>query len=168
MLNTADKRVLLSNTVAKRKGPSLCSARRSLLLTASSYHNYMQYLGNWTNCLSQTSGNGNISLGSVSTDLAHRPLPVGTLYDNTTVQGSWINRANMTADSNKFGRMVNNVSLAMPHSGVYAAATDHRNRILQPQDLDVCLSICFHGIILICLYRASENTFLKPQYLRPL
>lgn len=138
---TEDKRALPLNTVAKRKRPYLYSANRSLLLTASSYHNYMQYLGNWTNYLSQTSGNGNISLGSVSTDLAHRPLPVGTLYDNTTVQGSWINRANMTEDSNKFDRMVNNVSLAMPHSGVYAAATDPRNRILQPQDLDVCLSL---------------------------
>lgn len=99
----------------------------------------MQYLGSWTNLLSQT-GNGNISLGAVPTDLAHRPPPVGMLYDNTTVQGSWINMANMTEDSNKFNRMVNNVSLAMPHSAVYAATKDSRNRILQPQDLDVCSS----------------------------
>lgn len=139
-MNTEDKRALLSNTVAKREHPEIFSLDRSLLLTASSYHNYMQYLGNWTNYLSQTSVDGNISLGHVSTDLAHRPLPVGTLYDNTTVQGSWINRANMTEDSNKFERMVNNVTLAMPHSAVYAAATDPRNRILQPQDLDVCFS----------------------------
>jgi hypothetical protein len=100
----------------------------------------MQYLGSWTDELHQSSKDGNISFGHVSTDLAHRPPPVGTLYDNTTVQGSWINIANMTDDSNKFGRMVNNVSLAMPHSAVYAAATNSRNRILQPQDLDVCFS----------------------------
>lgn len=33
------------------------------------------------------------------------------------------------------GRIVNNVTLAMPHPGVYSAATDPHNDILQPDDL---------------------------------
>lgn len=59
------------------------------------------------------------------------------MYDNTTVQGSWINVKNMTDVSATYGRTVNNVSLAMPHSGVFAAARDPINGIMQPQDLSV-------------------------------
>lgn len=32
-------------------------------------------------------------------------------------------------------RIINNVTLAMPHPGVYSAATDPHNDILQPEDL---------------------------------
>jgi hypothetical protein len=71
-------------------------------------------------------------------DLSRRPRPVGILYDNTTVQGSWINVQNMTELSAKHGsRIVNNVSMAMPHSGVFAAARDPLNNIMQPETLDV-------------------------------
>lgn len=38
--------------------------------------------------------------------------------------------------SKKYGRAVNNVSLAMPHSGVFEAARSPRNGILQPEDLN--------------------------------
>ena len=93
----------------------------------------MQYLTDWTPLS-----------GSVSTDLTDRPLPVGALFDNTTVQGSWIDVQDMKSNSDIFDRMVNNVSLAMPHSGVFAAAMNPLNRILQPQDLDV--SCIFHFI----------------------
>ena len=86
----------------------------------------MQYLTDWT-----------LMRGNVSTDLTDRPLPVGALFDNTTVTGSWIDVQDMKNNSNIFNRMVNNVSLAMPHSGVFAAAVNPVNQILQPQDLDV-------------------------------
>lgn len=98
------------------------------LLTIYSFHNYAQYLTDWTKALDH---------GDVSTDLAKRPLPVGSLYDNTTVQGSWIDLVDMKDNSAAFKRVVNNVSLAMPHANVFAAANDPRNSILQPQDLDV-------------------------------
>lgn len=98
----------------------------------------MQYLTNWKQLLVKTSEDGNITHGNAPTELEHRPVPVGTLFDSTTIEGSWINQANMTADFEKFNRIVNNVSLAMPHSGVYGAAINPRNRILQPQDIDVC------------------------------
>ena len=92
------------------------------------FHNFAGYLTNWT---------GYISQGNVSADLATRPRPLGMIYDNTTVQGSWIHRANMSEDSANFGRIVNNISMAMPHSGIVAAAKDPKNGILQPEDLDV-------------------------------
>ena len=43
----------------------------------------------------------------------------------------------MSEDSANFGRIVNNISMAMPHSGIVAAARDPKNGILQPEDLDV-------------------------------
>ena len=61
------------------------------------------------------------------------------LYDNTTVEGTWLSteKNNMTTLSGDFRRKVNNVTMAMPHSGVVAAAKDARNSIAQPQDLGV-------------------------------
>jgi len=62
---------------------------------------------------------------------------VAMLYDNTTIQGSWINVQNMADLSTQYNRIVNNVSMALPHSGVFAAARDPINNIVQPEDLDV-------------------------------
>ena len=92
------------------------------------YSNYMSYLGMWTNYIA--SGNG-------SSNILSRPSPIATLYGNTSVVGSWVSPSNMTQLSIKHGRIVNNVSMAMPHSGVLAAARDPVNQIMQPQDLSV-------------------------------
>lgn len=93
----------------------------------------MQYLSNWTN---------SISRGTGSDDLAKRPAPLAMLYDNTTVQGSWIDVQNMTELSKKYSpdgydRIVLNITMAMPHTGVFSAMRDPVNNIMQPQDLEV-------------------------------
>lgn len=95
----------------------------------------MQYLSNWTTIIAK---------GGKSVDLAQRPLPVAMLYDNTTVQGSWIDIKNMKTLSKDFStadydRVVINVSMAMPYSGVFSAARDPINKIMQPQDLNVSI-----------------------------
>ncbi|KAL8764724.1 MAG: hypothetical protein Q9194_006878 [Teloschistes cf. exilis] len=100
--------------------------------SGQAYHNYMQYLSDWTTIIAK---------GGKSADLAQRPLPVAMLYDNTTVQGSWIDIRNMTTLSKDFStadydRVVINVSMAMPHSGVFSAARDPIKKIMQPQDLN--------------------------------
>lgn len=70
------------------------------------------------------------------------------LYDNTTIQGRWIHvdNNNMTVLSKKFStddydRIVTNVTMAMPHAGVFAAARDPLNGLMQPQDLNVSILI---------------------------
>ncbi|KAI4245657.1 MAG: hypothetical protein LQ352_006535 [Teloschistes flavicans] len=100
--------------------------------SGQAYHNFMQYLSNWTT---------NIARGSGSAELSQRPLPLAMLYDNTTIQGSWIDVKNMTNISQTFSphdfdRVVTNVSMAMPHVGVFAAARDPINNIMQPQDFN--------------------------------
>lgn len=101
---------------------------------ANAYNNYKQYMSEWN--VIAGAGNG-------STDIAQRPLGFGLLNENTTVTAAWVQHvdvanASLAAQENgKFpGRIVNNVSLAMPHAGVSLAVYDQRNDILQPNDLD--------------------------------
>lgn len=53
------------------------------------------------------------------------------------MDSSWIEAQpdDMRARFETYGRVINNVTLAMPHPGVYAAATDPANGILQPSEL---------------------------------
>jgi len=57
------------------------------------------------------------------------------LYDNTAVQGSWTNVKSMDSLSKQYNnRIVNNVTMAMPHPGVVAAVSDHFPSMKQPQN----------------------------------
>lgn len=89
----------------------------------------MAYLSTW-----QT-----INLGGtgISSNIAERPRPPGILFDNTTVTGSWVQAAssNMTAAYEKYGRVINNITMSMPHAGIFTAAHDGKNNILQPEEL---------------------------------
>jgi hypothetical protein len=91
------------------------------------YHNFQRYLSDWDT----TASNGN---GSSDQEL--RPPGFGLLYENTTVIAKWIDTINTTVVSKEYGRVINNVSMAMPHSGVFSAARDQRNGILQPEELN--------------------------------
>jgi hypothetical protein len=74
--------------------------------------------------------------GNGSTVLEQRPNGYGLLFDNTSVTPAWIEQVAVEDSSKKFGRIVNNVSLAMPHAGIFQAARDERNGIIQPDELD--------------------------------
>lgn len=91
------------------------------------FYNYHKYLADWT-----TEAN----TGNSSSDQEKRPLGFALLYENTTITAQWIDISNTTQVSKDLGRVINNVSLAMPHAGVFAAARDQRNGILQPEELD--------------------------------
>lgn len=60
------------------------------------------------------------------------------LFDNTTVTGSWVNTndSNLTASyAQHNSRVIDNVTLSMPHAGVFTAARSQKNGILQPEEL---------------------------------
>ena len=109
------------------------------------------------------------------------------LYDNTTIKGSWMNlgpEQNMSTLSGSYKRIVNNVTMAMPHPGVLQAAGDRINNILQPRDLSVCSTtlLCRHqtwkalgdtgltgdrdlaNIISMLQYPHQASTFFVPTY----
>lgn len=91
---------------------------------AMAYKNYFTYLSLW-------------SEKDNSTDLTHRPNGTAWFSNDTTVHAPWIG-LDRTAASIYPGTniIVNNVSLAFPHTGVLAAARDPINSIAQPEDLD--------------------------------
>lgn len=91
------------------------------------YYNYHKYLADWDN---------EARTGNSSSDQNKRPLGFGLLYENTTVEAQWIDIIDTKKVSQQYKRAINNVSLAMPHAGVFAAARDQRNGILQPEELD--------------------------------
>lgn len=92
---------------------------------AQGYHNYQRYLTQWTALAG--SGNG-------TRDLRTRPPGFGLLHENTSITAAWIEVVDTADASNKTGgRVINNVSLAMPHAGLYQAAQEQRNGILQPE-----------------------------------
>ncbi|EHL03840.1 hypothetical protein M7I_0030 [Glarea lozoyensis 74030] len=92
------------------------------------YHNAIAFLGTWA-ALKRT--------GGTSSSISERPPVPAMMYDNTTVTGSWVQTdySNITVAYSKFGRVVNNVTLSMPHAGVFAAARHEDNEILQPDEL---------------------------------
>jgi hypothetical protein len=97
---------------------------------AQGYHNYEKYVTEWSRLAD--SGNG-------TQDQKSRPPGFALLNENITVTASWVNVIDMANTSAKFGgRIINNVSLAMPHAGVWQAARDPRNDILQPE---VCMQV---------------------------
>ncbi|KAK1971455.1 hypothetical protein LY78DRAFT_625964 [Colletotrichum sublineola] len=94
-----------------------------------SYRNLMSFLGDWD----AINRNGT----SATVDISHRPVGTALLYDNTTLTSAWIevDYSDTSKNSGDHGRIINNVTLAMPHPSVYDAATNPVNKILQPNDL---------------------------------
>jgi hypothetical protein len=126
-----------------------------LELVGQAYHNYQAYISAWSDLVK--------SKNRTSSNLASRPPPTGSLYDNTTVTGSWIDIGNMTELSMKHGRMVNNITAAMPHGGIIAAATDPRNGIRQPVDVtgegnfEIEASVPSPAINVLCVGMTEEE-----------
>ncbi|KFA50027.1 hypothetical protein S40293_06833 [Stachybotrys chartarum IBT 40293] len=96
--------------------------------SGQSYRNLMSFMANWT-LYNQT---------DTSTDLTDRPSGTMLLYDNTTMYSTWIETqySDVAEQFERTGHVINNVTMAMPHPGIYAAATDPVNKILQPDDLE--------------------------------
>ncbi|KAH6655455.1 hypothetical protein BKA67DRAFT_690250 [Truncatella angustata] len=99
--------------------------------SGQSYRNLLAFMGSW-----QTLDQNDTVLQS-TTDIQARPAGTALLYDNTTLYSTWVD-AEFSDPAKQFEtskRIINNVTLSMPHPGVYAAATDPVNGILQPNDL---------------------------------
>ena len=97
--------------------------------SGQAYHNFMQYTPLW-DTLNKTKPEG-------SSNMKERPPPIGMLWDNTTVIGSWVAEDDMPEKSKIHKRIINNVTLAMPHAAVVNAAKHKNNTILQPYDTNV-------------------------------
>lgn len=94
----------------------------------NSFHNLNTWLATWDERRGANTG------ADTSSD---RPPPVAMLYENTTVHGQWIwpSGDNIRSDLQKHERLVQNISMVMPHANVVRAAKHWKNGILQPNDL---------------------------------
>ncbi|KAI1820589.1 hypothetical protein F4861DRAFT_542787 [Xylaria intraflava] len=109
-----------------QNGPEACL---DVLFSGQSYHSLIAYMSEWAGISdNQNSSNRN---------LMGRPTGKHNLLDNTTMDSSWIETqyGDPAASFKDHNRIINNVTLAMPHTGVYSAATDPINGILQPNEL---------------------------------
>lgn len=93
---------------------------------AHSFYNYQRYISDWATI--SMNGNG-------SSDPAHRPKGFAMIFENTTVTAPWVDLeySDVKNNSDKHQRIINNVTLALPHSGVPGAAWNSVNNILQPE-----------------------------------
>ncbi len=118
------------------------------------YHNYKGWLDDWTHVAN--AGNG-------SSELKNRPNAIGLLFDNTTVQGNWIEVVDGVEASAKAKRLINNVTMAMPHAGIFQAARDPKNNIMQPADLEglgeynIIASLPSPAINVLCANMSEED-----------
>lgn len=95
-----------------------------LKLSSTCGSNFNRYITLW-----DTLGRlGNMSVQS-------RPTIFATLDNNVSISTSWLGSYHSNAESEKFSRIVNNITIAIPHRGVPATARHADNGIIQPQDL---------------------------------
>ena len=95
--------------------------------SAQGMHNFKTYLSYWAD---------EVANGNGTSDQLYRPQGFGLFMDNTTANATWIEIIDTNKTSHHFGRIVNNVTLAFPHSGIFQAARDPRTNLVQPEDLD--------------------------------
>ncbi|KAJ8114529.1 hypothetical protein OPT61_g3606 [Boeremia exigua] len=110
------------NNLSLQSGLSDCTQMKT---TGRSLYNLATFLDEWE----RTSNFRNVSISQ-----AERPAWVGLPYAKSTVTPQWINVKNTTEVSKSFQRVVNNVSLAMPHTGILNAVDDPNNDMPQVDD----------------------------------
>ncbi|KAH7076869.1 hypothetical protein BKA63DRAFT_532913 [Paraphoma chrysanthemicola] len=87
---------------------------------ARSMYNEQSFLTTWSELLES---------GNNTSDQEQRPAVVGLQYENATVVPQWVNVINTTEVSDLHQRVVNNVTLAIPHIGVVDVIHNQRNRM---------------------------------------
>ncbi|KAI0965450.1 hypothetical protein F4678DRAFT_332949 [Xylaria arbuscula] len=131
-----------------------------ILYSGQSYTSLITFLTEWNQIRK--------SKNSTMRRLSERPTGKHILYDNTTMDSSWIETENgdIATSFSAHKRIINNVTLAMPHVGVYAAATDPINGILQPSELlgvgeySIRASVASPVVNVLCVNMNAEE--LKP------
>ncbi|KJZ70833.1 hypothetical protein HIM_09792 [Hirsutella minnesotensis 3608] len=112
--------------------PAASESCINVQFSGESYRNLQAFMERWEIFKVNGTQSGNPH------ELPNRPVGTSMLHGKTMMKGAWIETAhsNVTRLREQHGRLINNVTMAMPHPGVYAAAIAPRNGILQPDDLN--------------------------------
>jgi hypothetical protein len=95
----------------------------------TNYYNFGKFLSSWGDMVKSNKG--------TSMKQEQRPTWIGLPYANTTVVPQWIDVVDTTEMSKKNQRVINSVSLALPHIGVSNAVSDMRNDMPRSDTSDV-------------------------------
>ncbi|KAL4906011.1 hypothetical protein BDW74DRAFT_167622 [Aspergillus multicolor] len=127
------------------------------------FHNYQAFLQTWSDIAENSSQSA-----SATVQLTSRPSPTGS-FDGISVNGSWIDSSDhgdIAELSQKHGRLVHNVTAALPHAGIVRAATYEDNGIHRPKDdsgegrYELEASVPSPAINVLCV--GMNETELKP------
>lgn len=119
--------------------------------SGNSYTNLLPYLRSWRDFHD-------------STDLKARPNGTALLFGNTTLVSSWLDDGQPVSEV--AGRIINNVTLAMPHagvSGIYAETFNDTYGILQPSEFqgggayEIQASVVSPAINVMCVNAAKSE-----------
>ncbi|KAH0565458.1 hypothetical protein GP486_001139, partial [Trichoglossum hirsutum] len=104
------------------------------------------------------------AVGNGSSVLDGRPAGVGLTHSDTSVRASWIDAASsVPATSGPGGRIINNVTMAMPHAGIVAASQDPKNNIPQPKgntgfgEYEVIASVITAAVNVLCVEMSRDE-----------
>lgn len=147
----------ISNELDPKSAGESCLA---VQYSGDSYRNLLSFMSAWHDI--------NYRGNAASHDIVGRPNAQAMLYDNITMHGSWIEAqySNASESFETHQRIINNISMALPHPGVYKAATNDDNNILQPSDLDglgaynISASVVSPAINVLCVN--MNKTELEP------
>jgi hypothetical protein len=95
----------------------------------TNYYNFGKFLSSWGDMVKANN--------SASIEQEQRPAWIGLPYANATVVSQWIDVVDTTEVSKRYQRVINNVSLAMPHIGVSNAVRDLRNDMPESDASDI-------------------------------
>ncbi|KAG9233315.1 hypothetical protein BJ875DRAFT_485252 [Amylocarpus encephaloides] len=88
----------------------------NILASGWAHQDMNNYMKDWSRKATEGS--------NFSSNISFRPKATSSIFEDTKTAGSWVERAssNLTSQSLKYGRVVNNITLSMPHPVVYYSA----------------------------------------------
>jgi len=88
----------------------------NVLASGLANQDFNNYMKEWSQAV--------IGGSNASSNLSFRPSASSSIFTDTKVQGSWVQEASSDISANfaRYGRVVNNITLSMPHPVVYYSA----------------------------------------------
>lgn len=119
---------LCQTPIADTEAGDICMQAES---AGKSFYNLAQFLAHWEDVV-DVKGARN----KQPQEQKHRPTWIGLPYANARIVPQWIHVVDTAEASRRYNRVINNVSLALPHIGVSNAAHDQRNHMPQSDTSD--------------------------------
>jgi hypothetical protein len=101
---------------ARLDGQNIGESCANVLASGLANQDFNNYMKQWSQAV--------IGGSNTSSNLSNRPSASSSIFTDTKVQGSWVQESSSDISANfaMYGRVVNNITLSMPHPVVYYSA----------------------------------------------